>query len=116
MTGQEFLAWRKGLELNQQEAATRLGVSRRAIIAWEQGETPIDLRTAITTWAIEQVREIEAQLAPLKLGEMHIGGRQVVAGAVIKQDLTSDWIERHERNIAELEDIIAEYRRARLVV
>lgn len=41
MTGQELKAWRKGLKMTQVEAATEMGLCRRAYQALEMGERPI---------------------------------------------------------------------------
>ena len=43
MTPQAFRQWRKSLKLTQEQAAELLNVSRRTIIDWEGGATPIPM-------------------------------------------------------------------------
>ena len=41
MTPYHFRAWRKQLDLTQQQAGDMLGVTRRTVVKWETGDTPI---------------------------------------------------------------------------
>lgn len=53
MTPQDFKDWRKRVDMTQSEAADRLGVTKRAVQAWEAGERPILPSTALACAAIE---------------------------------------------------------------
>jgi DNA-binding XRE family transcriptional regulator len=51
----DFKAWRKRLDLTQEEAGKRLGVSRVTIQNWESGTTPIP-KMAFAACEIEEMR------------------------------------------------------------
>jgi transcriptional regulator with XRE-family HTH domain len=52
MDSQALIAWRKGLGFNQAQAADLLGVSRRALIQYENGDRPVPHGMPIITAAI----------------------------------------------------------------
>jgi DNA-binding transcriptional regulator YiaG len=53
-SGAAFRNWRKALRLKQDEAATLLGVTRRTVVNWEAGDTPIP---PMAVWACRYLAE-----------------------------------------------------------
>ena len=56
MTGQQIRRMRKELDLSQEDLAKKLGLNRRTIIRWENGEIEIGKVEEIALTAIAQER------------------------------------------------------------
>jgi transcriptional regulator with XRE-family HTH domain len=54
MNADALLAWRKRLNLTQEEAARRLGCGRRTLVQYERGESPVPKTIALAAAAIER--------------------------------------------------------------
>ena len=52
MTGEDFINWRKSLNINRLEAAAMLGMSRNTVTRNERGDTPIPDYIALACMAI----------------------------------------------------------------
>jgi transcriptional regulator with XRE-family HTH domain len=76
MNGQDFRAWRQRLGLTQAQVKDRLGVSQRAVAAWESGATPIGRQTEMAIWAIERSIGLERELEMLESGKMSTGEKR----------------------------------------
>jgi transcriptional regulator with XRE-family HTH domain len=55
MSPSAFKAWRERMGLTQDEAASALGVSRRAVIYFEQGERNVSRTVSLLCAALEQL-------------------------------------------------------------
>jgi transcriptional regulator with XRE-family HTH domain len=106
--GQEFRTWRERLGLTQIQAATQLGVTQRAIAAWEGGATPISRQTELAIWAVERRIGLEQELDMLRSGRMTTGAKRKQGGAWVNVDTTSESIERVSAHIAELDKVVAD--------
>lgn len=107
MNGKEFVAWRKRLGINQQEAADQLGVSRRAVVAWESGETPISQMIELVTSYLEHRKELLHSIELIRSGTMTTGGKQLIDGRVVDRDTTAATLEGFERELAHIDGILA---------
>jgi transcriptional regulator with XRE-family HTH domain len=63
MTPAAFTAWRKSRYSSQAAAAKALGLSPRAIFAYEKGETPIPLVVELAIQALNAGLDRSAQIA-----------------------------------------------------
>jgi transcriptional regulator with XRE-family HTH domain len=107
VNGQEFRAWRQRLGLTQTQVAAMLGVSQRAVAAWESDANPISRQTEMAIWAIERCIELKRQLEMLESGKMNTGEKRRGGNAFVDVDTTAESIERVRAHIAELDAMVA---------
>jgi DNA-binding XRE family transcriptional regulator len=112
MLAHDFQVWRRQMGLTQEAAAAALGASRRTVIDWEQGTTPISPVVGLATWALLQRRDLTHQLDMLRTGKMRTGQKELVNGVAIDRDTTAETIERLETQLAEQDAAIAEAMRS----
>ncbi|HVB17621.1 MAG TPA: helix-turn-helix domain-containing protein [Stellaceae bacterium] len=109
MYGRDFRAWRDRLGLTQMQVAVRLGISQRAIAAWESDATPISRQTEMAIWAIERCIGLERELEMLESGKMTTGEKRRQGNAFVDVDTTAESIERVRSHIAELDAMVADH-------
>jgi transcriptional regulator with XRE-family HTH domain len=108
MNGEQFRSWRQRLGLTQLQAASRLGVTQRAVAAWEGDTTPISRLTELAIWAVERRIGLERELDMLQSGHMKTGEKRKQGGAWVDVDTTPESIERVRAHIAQLDSVLCE--------
>ncbi len=116
MESRKFQDRRRALGLTQQRAADEIGVSKRAVAAWETGETPISRMAELAAWAVNARHDLNTRLTMLRSGKMTTGEKRIVDGQIVDCDTTAESIERIEMQLAEIDAVEKEakqYHRSR---